>query len=88
MPDAPKPVPRRVLDSEARLLRRLPPLTGGGEMPLYLFFTVVPLALILGFLGGLWLSKRSLVWCDRCGETLTCARCLSRASVSSPARSR
>ncbi len=32
-------------------------------MPLYLFFTVVPLALILGFLGGLWLSKRSLVWC-------------------------
>ena len=47
-------------------------------MPLYLFFTVVPLALILGFLGGLWLSKRSLVWCDRCGETLTCAKCLSR----------
>ncbi len=57
-------------------------------MPLYLFFIGLPLALFLGFAGGLWVFRRSLVWCDRCGETLTCAKCLSRASIFTSARSR
>jgi hypothetical protein len=30
----------------------------------------------LGFLCGLLTFKRTLRWCRRCGETLTCPRCV------------
>ncbi len=63
-------------------------LKRGSEMPLYLFVTGLLLTLFLGFIGGLWVFRRSLMWCDRCGETLTCAKCLSRGGVITSARSR
>ncbi len=48
-----------------------------------------PLAgLLLGFLSGLLMFKRSLRWCRVCGETMTCPRCVPSGRYSAVARAR
>ena len=34
--------------------------------------------IVLGFVAGLTTFRRSLAWCRRCGETLTCPFCVPR----------
>jgi hypothetical protein len=36
-------------------------------------------SLLIGFLAGLAVFKRSLLWCKTCGSTLTCTVCTSLA---------
>jgi len=37
-------------------------------------------AVVLGFLAGLLVLKRSSQWCPACGETLRCTRCAGQPS--------
>lgn len=43
-------------------------------------------AVLLGFLAGLLLLRRSSQWCPACGETLRCTRCAGQPSRSEAAR--
>lgn len=40
-----------------------------------MWIIAISAALLLGFLAGLLTFKRKLMWCDTCGNTLTCVPC-------------
>ena len=58
-----------------------------GERRMDLLTTIGALALVIaGFLAGLLVFRAKAHWCARCGETLTCPRCMHRPSITSRSR--
>jgi hypothetical protein len=47
----------------------------------WLFGIAVALAVVLGFLVGLFSFKVKTRWCPNCGERLRCVACLHRADA-------